>query len=287
MDPKKQDKHQRNPKTGDKNNGKTGKQIAAGALGGFGSGFFRGVRTGAAKGNVFTNASKGFKEQRTADDKYDQLITSGGSIGGKIKSGITSFFGETKGQTYTRQLHNMDTISNFKKDIQSAADEISFVKSAKTTWEQAVQEKGESIAQFEARKQGLRDLASQAAIEGKSVVKGEYESVTIASDGKTKVKTKVSFSENIDGSDTMYAGDVRSKFSEAQSFVENRNVEVWNETTRSYERAKPISKFSDLKDLDDQAHETKTHIYGTEEKYHESIANDKAAGIDSNATVNK
>jgi len=25
MDPKKQDKHQRNPKTGDKNNGKTGK----------------------------------------------------------------------------------------------------------------------------------------------------------------------------------------------------------------------------------------------------------------------
>lgn len=279
-----------------RHNGKNIGQSLLGAAGGFSGGFFRGLRTGAAKGNVFKNAAKGYNDQRTADDKYDQLITSGGSTYGKIISGLTSYVGETKGQTYTRQLHNLDTLTNFKKDIQNAADEISVVKAAKTTWEQAQKETGETVAQFEARKQSyynrykaLRDGSSDAAIAGNKIVSGTYESITIDSRGK-KVKARVRFSENIDNdNDNLYAGDISAKFTEAQSFVKNRNVEVWDNSTGSYERVNvgSLTNRSDLSTLVDRAHETKTHIYSTEENYQQAIANDKAAGVDSNATVNK
>lgn len=121
-------------------NRKNGGSVPRSLLGGAGgalSAIPRGLKAGAAKGNIFSNVSKGWENQRSVDDKYDELITGGGSTLGRVTSHLSAHFGETKGQMYTRVISNNEQIAEHVKNIEDTADKFSSVKVAKTNWENA------------------------------------------------------------------------------------------------------------------------------------------------------
>lgn len=120
-----------------RNNGQSVPKSLLGGAGGVISAVPRGLAAGAAKGNVFSNISKGWEAQRGVDDKYDELITGGGNTFGKVTSHLSAHFGETKGQMYTRVISNNEQVGKHIKNIEDTADKFSSVKVAKTNWENA------------------------------------------------------------------------------------------------------------------------------------------------------
>lgn len=282
-----------------KKNGRTTGQAVMGAVGGVLGGFGRGIIAGGKKGNVFANIPKGIKEQRNINDKYDELITSGGSTFGKLFSGITSYVGETKGQTYTRYLNDLDKMAQYKKDMNAAADEISFVKSAKDAWESVVQWQGETLESYENRKseagtryRKLRNAAVDAALNGKATVDFSAD-VKDAKTGKVVIAKGAKYEFSEDSDNTMYTTDIVSTLTQAESYRISHKVKYWDDakndyveletfvdpTTGNFDRTK-------LSDASNFAHTTKTKITGQEE-YNKAIANDKAAGVNSNGSGKK
>ncbi len=121
-------------------NRKNGASIPKSVLGGLGgvmSAIPRGLKAGAAKGNIFSNVSKGWENQRSVDDKYDELITGGGSTVGKFTSHVSAHFGETKGQMYNRIITNNEQVSKSVKNLEDMAENFKNVKIARTSWENA------------------------------------------------------------------------------------------------------------------------------------------------------
>ena len=121
-------------------NRKNGGSVPRSLLGGAGgalSAIPRGLKAGAAKGNIFSNVSKGWENQRSVDDKYDELITGGGSTVGKFASHLSAHFGETKGQMYSRVIANNEQVSKSVKSLEDMAENFKNVKIAKSAWENA------------------------------------------------------------------------------------------------------------------------------------------------------
>lgn len=261
-------------------NGKSRTDALLGAAGGAFMAYGRGLKAGAvAKGNVFKSVGEGFKSQRTIDDKYDELITSGGSTMGAFRAKLSSFAGETLGQTYTRQVGYMDKLDSFKKDVQSYADEIGFVKSAKSAWENIKQRDNESLEDFRKRKddafaeyRNLRNATIDAALNGNNEFHfngRDYE-----------MKTE----------DQNFAEDIRIKKTAALNYINNHPVQIWDNNKKDYVNAVDLQcKFAsadDFVNMASYAHGTKSHIMN-EPDYDAAIAEDKYSGVNSGATANK
>ena len=251
--------------------------IGAGLFGGV-TGLGRGLIAGGKKGNVFKNIATGMTNQRKADNAYTNLVSSGGSTLGKMGSRVTDLFTETTGQRYNRQLADLDQMDQYKKSMNSAADEISFVKSAKDAWEQTTQFEGESIDDYEARKQEafdryryLRNSAIDAAVSGNNTLLDENGYAILDANGNAYTF------DNVDD-DKMYAADITSIITQADSYSTSHNVQYWDETDESYKNVGHITNRKSLGDASTNAHKTKTHITGSK-NYSASIANDKAAGV--------
>lgn len=272
-----------------KKNGKSNWQAALGAAGGVFSGFGRGVVAGNQKGNPFSTFSKGVKAQRDLNDKYDELITSGGSTLGKIGAGLTAYFGETAGQTYTRHLNNLAKIDEFKKSMQDTADEVAAVKSAKDAWQQMTQFKGESLANYQKRKNDalayykmVRNGVINAALTDPSKQKRDTAgNLILTNDDGSIVKDLNGNQIIIEPDDVMYANSIKSTVTQANKFVDDHNVEYWD--GNEYKKMGPISTRKELSDASSLAYETRTHIH-SQQDYNAAIAQDKAAGVNSNGS---
>ena len=211
---------------------------------------------------------------KTLLQEYDDLIASGGSIPGKLWAGLTGHIGETKGQTYTRYLNNLEQIDKYKKSMQDAADEFKDVKSAKDAWQQMTQWKGESLADYKARKQA-------AYLDYKTLQKNAIDAAI------SKSNTFVDAAGNtytMNADDMLYAEDIRATIGQANRYVESHSVQYWDGT--KYEKFKEIKTRDDLGNASDAAHKTRTHITDSPD-YNKAIANDKAAGINSNSSGKK
>lgn len=144
-------------------NRKNGASVPKSVLGGVGgavSAIPRGLRAGAAKGNVFSNISKGWENQRSVDDKYDELITGGGSTAGRMASHLSAHFGETKGQMYNRIIKNNENVSKSANTIDDLGDKFSDVKVKKSMWENA-RARGDDDATIERLYRDYKDKKSE------------------------------------------------------------------------------------------------------------------------------
>lgn len=256
-----------------------------GLAGGAFSGGIRGIASGAKKGNMFKNVSAGINKQRGIDNAYGSMITSGGSSWGRIKSKVADTFGETTGQRATRQMGYLDTLAQHKKNINSTAADMTAVNAAKTAYENMTQWKGESIEDFNARKQaandywrGMRNAAADASLAGKNSF--EYNGQTYQ------------FKDD----DMARASQIRAELAQAEDFVTSHDVQHWDEEKGTMVKIDSLYEYTtnekgeqvvdwnvsrgNLGNTENYAMETNAH-FARDSKYQSSMANDRAAGVDS------
>lgn len=117
--------------TSNRANGKSVGKSLLGGLNGLTSGLYGGVKSGVTKKGF----SGGWKNMQTANNKYNELITSGGTTIGTIKARVGNTLGESKGQKYTREMSNYQTVIDFNSDINNKAESFSVVKDLKNKWD--------------------------------------------------------------------------------------------------------------------------------------------------------
>lgn len=117
--------------TSNRANGKSVGKSLLGGLNGLTSGLYGGAKSGLTKKGF----SGGWKNMQTANNKYNELITSGGTTIGTIKARVGNTLGESKGQKYTREMSNYQTVIDFNSDINNKAESFSVVKDLKNKWD--------------------------------------------------------------------------------------------------------------------------------------------------------
>ena len=150
-----------------------------GAAGGIGSGMISGARAGMKDGNLLKmgkNVAGVVGARRTADNKYNELIATGGNTVGKLASKIIDVGGETRGQRYTRFINRMKDLAGYRDAAYSAADNISSIKADSEALAHLTQREDESDEAFRLRKKmfadsldNKKDSAVVAAADGHSV----------------------------------------------------------------------------------------------------------------------
>lgn len=238
-----------------KNNGKTTREALMGAAGGFFTAMPRGLMAGAKKGNIFGNISKGLNAQRDIDDKYDELITGGGTPRGKLGAKISSYIGETAGQIYTRKIKNNEAVVKAYNDINNAADGMSEVKAAKSAWENA-KARGESDTKIEEMRQKYK------------AVKKNYIDRALAGD---------TFK---DAEDQSIAAAIQVQHADLDNLIRTNKVQLKDRDGNT------IKTFNNYEDINNAAIVANTNIAEIKNSpdYNAAIANDKAAGVNSNAS---
>ena len=259
-----------------KNGNGLGKSLL-GATGGLIGGVTRGVIAGGKKGNVLSNIPKGIKEQKGIDDKYDELVTSGGNIAGKLVSGFTAHFGETKAQEANRRIQDLSAMQGFYKNVKEQASEFSFIKAAQEQATYAQWDKDNETEQefrnrksaLEKRVRDLRKASEQAASLGQD---------TFVFDGQT-------YSFVADADDNVRASRIKTILKESNVYATTHNVSRYDSTTNSWEKVVP-NNAEDLRKMEIYATETEGYIKGNQ-KYARNVANDKAAGVNPNGSGKK
>lgn len=237
-----------------KNGNGLGKSIL-GAAGGVVSSLPRGLMAGAKKGNLFSNISKGISNQRSIDDKYDQLITEGGSTPGKVVAQLTSHFGETKGQEYTRKIRNNEAVTKAYSAINDAAESFKDVKIEKTKWENA-KARGATDAEIERLYKNYKDTK------------------------KSAISTALSGGMFGDAEDQSIAAGIGVHKSDLENLVKNKQVQLMDSNGHT------IDSFADYDAINNASISASSQIakIKNEPGYNKAIAVDKAAGVNSNSS---
>lgn len=339
--------------------GKNLRQSLLGAAGGVGVGLISGGLAGGKKDNMFKNVGSVVKNRRVSDNKYNDLVNSGGSSVGKFISSITDPFGETKGQMYTRRKNDLSTLSSYKKNMNSSADEITAVSRLKSAYESMQQFDGESAEHFSIRKnqaqqlwKSARKAAQEVAInnngsvslntafewsgessfdvsgfdfrdpngyanasssfsakldeqwraysqnggrkdmsEFKNSIVSEYNNfLHQVSDPDYKGSKEFQYNVNYaatfaDEDDVAYATQINSSIVQAETYRKSHNVQRLDENN-NWVNVDSISDRKSLSNTETYKNETDARVSALPD-YASSIANDKAAGVDSNATSNR
>ena len=226
----------------------TGSALKAAAFGGI-QALGRGLSYGGKNG--FKDMKKVLNEQREKDNKYNEMRRKGGTLRGAYKAKAMDFFGDSPATAGNEIIGNMADVANCMDNVKKAADEMFFVKSAKDTWEKAVQWNGESKEAFEARKESYRVAyknLQKAAIN--YVLTGDdtnlkykvpvEKTITRIDEKGNSVVEKVLDYEN--GEEKNYATAIKDdhasnlafhkielQYQEARNIVEHRKVEFYDE----------------------------------------------------------
>ena len=236
-------------------NGKNVLQSAFGAAGGAVAALPRGLRSGAAKGNIFSNISKGFDKQRDIDDKYDELISGGGSTAGKYAASISSHFGETKGQRYNRIIANNEKVSKSVKDLEDMAENFKAVKLKKTSWKNA-QARGATDSELKAKYDDYK--------------RAKDEAITTALQGRNFDDVK----------DQSVAEAMKVSQSEIVAMLDSGQV-VLKRDDGSVIRGSDLTESSSIDEVSIAASRNVSSIK-IQPDYSSAIQNDKSAGVNSN-----
>lgn len=254
-------------------NGKgVGKSLLGGAYG-VGAGLFKGTKSGFTKKGV----SGGWKNIQDSNNKYNQLITSGGSTPGTIRAKIGDVLGESKGQKFTREMANYQKIIDDNKYVNDVAEEFSEVKKLKTRWE-TLRMTGASEADIdEAYKtyKSAKKGALSAAIGGRT-------NFGYRDNGVWKTADLNSFE------DGTLAGQIKVRANSTKDFMESRNIEFkYTDSTGTHTlKAEDLTHAENFKNASIAASDAQTKIL-SENDFGAAIANDAAAGVDSNRTARK
>lgn len=236
------------------------KSNAAALLGGMATGIGRGTLGGAKKGNVISNVKGGISNQAKANDKYIDLHSRGGSARGVMASKIMNTFGNTNAQEANRKIGNYQSVIDSRQKIQDLAENIGDVKNAKTKWENA-KARGATDDEIDILYRNYKDTrkaAEKAAIDGNT--------------------------SGFSGEDRVYAEQMSMEFKNMQSDIAVNDIQIKDEHGNRID-------FSDesqytIDNLDAASYLSSSNISkikGSDE-YKRALANDTAAGVDSNDT---
>lgn len=253
------------------------------ALGGGAVAAARGFKAGAKKGNPIKNVNAGIKRQRELDNDYATMIASGGSTWGKFQSKVVDTFSETAGQRATRQMRDIAKLAEHKKNVNTIAADSKEVNAAKTAYENMVQWLGESIEDFNARKQqanqywrDLRNAFIDSAVNGFDEIKDANGQVVGHSysikDSKGNIVTY-----EIDDDDMARGTQIKSEIKQANDYSISHKVQYYNNATETMEYVGEITDRKSLGATERYSMETNTHF--AEGKYQKAMANDRAAGV--------
>ena len=232
--------------------GKKPGEVFGAVMSGAGAGWVNAFKNGIKnKGQFWKNIPAGFKEQHESDIAFENLTAGGGSTRGKYGAKISSYFGETKGQMYQREISNNEQIVKAQTNIQDFAEKFKAVKKAKAEWERA-------------QAAGLSDAEVQRRFDNYKATKKL--SITQA------LTNPSSFTEYEDRS---IAGQIQVERSGMESLIESRKINLVDET------GSKITHVTNV-DLLDQASVSATDNITRIKKtpdYASAIENDRAAGI--------
>lgn len=261
-----------------------GKSMLGGVYG-VGAGLFKGTKSGFTKKGV----SGGWKNIQESNNKYNQLITSGGSTFGTIKAKVGDTFGESKGQEFTRLMANYQKVIDDNKYVNDIAENFSQVKQLKTRWE-TLRMSGASEddinAAFKTYK-SAKKAALDAALNGNTNFTYDNYFTEKSSDG-TRLLTNVrpGVSANLASfEDAAYAGQIQVRRNDTEDFINSHNVKFYDANGKEKKitalDTTDVYKFASVSASNSQTQILKNNDFGA------AIANDAAAGIDSNKTVHK
>lgn len=235
------------------------KNNALGLLGGIGTGLFRGGINGGKSGNMFKNIGTGVSNQSKADDKYIDLYSKGGSNLGRVGSKVRNAIGETKAQASNRRISNYQGVVDAQKKIQDLAENISHVKKAKTAWENA-KARGASDREIDALYTDYKQTRKNAQT---LAMRGEYDQFD-------------------DSEDRALASQINTEFVDLTGTITSNNIEIYREDGTRLN----VSDIDTADRLNEASYLSSAAI--TKEKsnpdYRASLANDAAAGVNSNDT---
>lgn len=257
----------------------TGKSLLGGAYG-VGAGLFKGVKSGFTKKGV----SGGWKNILESNNKYNQLITSGGTTMGTIRAKVGDTLGESKGQEFTRLMANYQKIIDDNKYVNDVAENFSEIKKLKTRWE-TLRMSGASEVEINAAwdtYKAAKKAALTAALSGDE--KFYYDESQYDSETKSISVTRGTGSGDLTAfENAAFAGQIKVRANDAEDFANSHNVKLVNSSGKSITSFKSAD---DFKDASVSASKYQTEIL-SENDFGAAIANDAAAGVDSNRTARK
>lgn len=280
-----------------RSNRANGKSVAGSLFGGaygVGAGLFKGVKSGFTKKGV----SGGWKNIQESNNKYNQLITSGGSTLGTVGAKLGDVLGESKGQRYSREMANYQKVIDDYGYINDVAENFSDIKKLKTRWE-TLRMSGASeddINDAFDNYKNAKKAALTAALTGSTSF--NYD-VTTRHGGMVFVSRGAGSGNLKSFEDSTFAGQISVRGHSTEEFIKSHNVEL---TTGSGPNAKKITSLTDpnlisnigpnvtaadvFKFASVSASKHQTEIL-SENDFGAAIANDAAAGVDSNRTARK
>ena len=265
-----------------RSNRANGKSVAGSLFGGaygVGAGLFKGVKSGFTKKGV----SGGWKNIQEANNKYNQLITSGGSTLGTVRAKFGDVLGESKGQEFTRLMANYQKIIDDNKYVNDVAENFSEIKKLKTRWETLRMNGSASEADINAAFDTYKS-AKKAALNAalNNATNFTYDETRVVG-GRSFIVSGGGMGNLSSYEDAAFSGQIQVRANDAEDFVNSHNVKLVDSS------GAPITSFKsadDFKDASVSASKHQTEIL-SENDFGAAIANDAAAGVDSNRTARK
>lgn len=237
------------------------KSNAAALLGGMATGIGRGTLGGAKKGNVIRNVKGGISNQAKANDKYIDLHSRGGSARGVALSKVSNLFGNTRAQEANRKIGNYQSVIDSRQKIQDLAENIGSVKKAKTVWENA-KARGATDAEIDklyTKYKTERNNAQEAAMQG-------------------------NMNAFVDSEDRVYGEQMSLEFNNMKSDIAVNDIQITDAAGNRIDFSKDSQYTIDNLDAASYLSSSSIAKIKGSDEYRRDLANDTAAGVDSNDT---
>ena len=237
------------------------KSNAAALFGGMATGIGRGTLGGAKKGNVISNVKGGISNQAKANDKYIDLHSRGGSARGVIASKIMNTFGNTKAQEANRKIGNYQSVIDSTQRMNDLAENIGSVKNAKTAWENA-KARGATDDEIEELYTTYKDKRKEAKL---AAMQGNMD-------------------EFNNSEDRVYAEQMSLEFNNMKSDIAVNDIQITDAAGNRIDFSTPDQYTNDNLDAASYLSSSNISKIKGSDEYKRALANDTAAGVNSNDT---
>lgn len=270
--------------------GKGIKKAVIGGVGGLAFGSARGLYHGYKGGTPIKGLKEAYGKTREVDDKYDTMIAEGGTTMGIYKSKFSNIFGETEGQMYQRHIANQQLLIDAEDSYKKSAEQIGVLKKFRDKIEEAKISRTYTT-EMEDDYKTIRKAVITAALQNKTNLTVQQ---IIDQNPEWQFKSDLTTGPNANS-------DIMNLINSKQIVDENETEDVVNATeikliakaTEQQAKAYGLGEYkTDTMNADDinkrsaAAMQTIQNIKSSDQ-YSRAIASDKAAGVDSNASVKK
>ena len=260
--------------------------IGAG-LGGFGSGALHSLRSGAKSGNRFSNVAKSISAQREIDNKYRDLIASGGSRHGQILSKLADIGGSSRGTKDTFAIDSAKKVEDPLKEIFDLAENTVAYKDLMQQKQAAYNRNDlEEAKMLQMRADAFRNAFVESSLKGSI---SDADNLEYKVDmGKDAAGNTIwdNYSGDISGGDKVKGNTIRTKYVTAQVEVNQLKPVIIDESgnvsgTYVLGDASSVSA-KDLNDMLKSAQNTQANVM-RQPGYRAGQANKPASGNNKNS----